>query len=288
MRAPAQALVAAMIVCVIFMGLVWSEWETVSRRRTEIAGLEREKAGLDGEIRQLREQRAADEKALQTARELAGGTAASSPLESRLRAVLQRISTLRERMAHSPGQRIPEIDLLSDDDWFGVAQGCNHLETEDDFRYALAELRTRAMARFTPRLQQALNAFLKDSQGQLPTDVSQLAPFFEVPVDSAAFDRYEMLKTGNATAATTNVIGEKTSAVVDPDFDSMFKLGPQTSSNGPAFDPKPERDAVRAYQAANPGQDWPTLEQLTPYFQNSADAARYLRIEQAQDRQKEP
>jgi len=288
MTTNSKGLAAALTVGVFFTGVAWSEWRTVFRQRTEIARLERQAAGIEREIRELHAQRTADLQAFQAARDQVAAAAAPSALESRVRSVFARVDSLKERMARSPGQRIPELQLLTADDWFDSAQQNSHLETDDDFRVALGGLRNKAMNHFLGQLQGALNSYLKSSQGQLPGDVSQLAPFFASPVDAAALQRYEMLKTGVAGNATHGAIGEKASAVVDPDFDEMIKIGTDGWQTEPAYDTKPLHDALNAFNTANPGQAEPTPDLLATYFKDPAQAARFLEREKANERERAP
>jgi hypothetical protein len=61
--------------------------------------------------------------------------------------------------------------------------------------------------------------------GQLPADISQLKPYFEVPVDNEMLQRYEVLQTGAADGLNGPwVLGEKGPA--DWDFDSHLYVGP--------------------------------------------------------------
>ena len=46
-------------------------------------------------------------------------------------------------------------------------------------------------------IEQALQKYTAASNGQLPADVSQLKPYFDVPVDDALIQRYQMVRTGS-------------------------------------------------------------------------------------------
>ena len=71
----------------------------------------------------------------------------------------------------------------------------------------------------------ALQAYVQANEGQLPTDVSQLKPYFELAVDDATLGRYQMIGTGNAGDLQPNqlIVAEK--AAVDAEHDYLFEIG---------------------------------------------------------------
>ena len=45
----------------------------------------------------------------------------------------------------------------------------------------------------------ALDKYIEANNGQLPTQVSDLGPLFEPPIDNTILQRYQMLVTGNVS-----------------------------------------------------------------------------------------
>ncbi len=130
-----------------------------------------------------------------------------------------------------PDKTIPEIKLLTDVDWLVATKEAN-FDTDADVRKTLRKIRDLAKNRLP--MGRSLNAFLHASNGQLPTDVSQLKPYItsalgDTPMDDATLNailqRYELLHTGTAAdyPKDTWFIAEK--APVDKDYDSRAKFG---------------------------------------------------------------
>jgi RNA polymerase sigma factor (sigma-70 family) len=151
-----------------------------------------------------------------------------------------------------PDKKIPELKLLTDVDWLNATKEAK-FDTDADIRKTLSNLRSLAKNRMP--MGRSLYAFTSANNGQLPTDLSQLKPYFqsnldsalgETPLDDATLDaifaRYTLLHTGNLSDFTqeTWFIIEK--APVDKDYDSRSKFGNGTSTTintgiGEAGDP---------------------------------------------------
>ena len=85
--------------------------------------------------------------------------------ESEISAWLARIARLKQLLEQHPEQRIPEMQLLTDEDWLLVGKKIS-LETEEGARKALAEIRNAAKVRFQPRLNAAIRKYTGASNGQ--------------------------------------------------------------------------------------------------------------------------
>ena len=130
-----------------------------------------------------------------------------------------------------PDKTIPELKLLRDVEWL-IATKEAKFDTEADIRKTLSRLRSLAKDRMP--MGSALNAFARENNGQLPTDLSQLKPYFksalgDTALDDASldaiFERYKLLHTGKLSdfPQDTWFIAEK--APVDKDYDSRAKFG---------------------------------------------------------------
>ncbi len=158
-----------------------------------------------------------------------------------------------------PDKKIPELKLLTDDDWLAVAESAN-FDSDADIRKTLRGLRSRAKQRAP--LGGALSQFTQANNGRLPDDITQLKPYFkpvlqdqmsrhapaeDIQIDDPTIDavlaRYTLLHTGNVADQPpgTWLIGEK--SPVDKDYDSRAKFGIGTSTDintgvGEAGDPE--------------------------------------------------
>jgi RNA polymerase sigma factor (sigma-70 family) len=174
---------------------------------------------LRGEVTRLR----AD------ARELAQLKAADTqkdndPMESAAKALLGKMKLLKQRLEQMPDKNIPELQYLDYANTARIAQNAR-LDTDVGVREAMSSLRYAAKQDFAPQMGQALQKYVQANNGQLPTDVSQLKPYFKAPVDDATLARYQMIRTGNAGGLQPDemIVAEK--AAVDDEYDILFQIG---------------------------------------------------------------
>ncbi len=99
------------------------------------------------------------------------------------------------------------------------------LETDDDVRSALEELRNNAKMEFSGLAQAALRSYAGSNGGQLPTDVLQILPLLASPADPSILQRYAMLQSGQLSDSDPDkyIIGEN-DAPVDDKFDTQMKF----------------------------------------------------------------
>ena len=109
-----------------------------------------------------------------------------------------RAQDLWQRLNQSPTNWIPELKYLKDEDWRKVALG-QRWESEEEARKAFGQLRNAAKERFMDRLGSALQSYGKATSGQLPTKLTDVAGYFDPPVDSTLLDRYELTAQRNIT-----------------------------------------------------------------------------------------
>ena len=132
------------------------------------------------------------------------------------------VETLKKLLEKMPEKRIPELLLLSTADWLELAQNAD-TESEIGVQKAFSSIRNKAKNKFAPLLQDALKEYSGANGGQLPTDLSQVAPYFKAPVDGEALARYQLTVTGSlADVGQSHFIKEK--APVD-DYDTLFEIG---------------------------------------------------------------
>jgi len=222
----------------------------------------------------------------QEAREaaLARGTSSTAGTDPALEAAFQtwaaRASQLKQRLEQMPDKRIPEFQFLKQQDWFDAVKNANKLETDDDFRQALRDLRSNAKNDFARILQQGLKAYTQASGGQLPTDLSQLKPYFPTAVDDAVLQRYSLLQSGNLNALTGGeYLVAETGAPVDDQYDTNFKVsinGISTSSVN--FTEQAIEEACIQFAQAHNGVLPTDPSQLEPYLKQPVDPAQVQKL----------
>ena len=161
-------------------------------------------------------------------------------------------------------------------------------------------LRQLAKIKFSGMAADALSRYASAHQGQFPTDLSQLKPYFNPPIDDAILQRYAILPSGSLgdTRATGDwVIAEITSPDEDLDYryvisvngndavrfkqprskEEVAQMNAQIQSLIPTLE-----SAMKAYAAAHEGipppAEPPKMEQLTPYA-TTPDQQRKLLVE---------
>ncbi len=165
--------------------------------------------------------------------------AANDPtLEAADKSWTARASKLKQRLEQMPDKNIPELQFLTDKDWFDAVKNAKQLETDADFRQALNNLRNSAKNTFGDMTREALKKYAEANSGLLPGDWSQLKRFFETPVDDAILERYSLIQTGKlADVPRTEFLFVEKAPPVDDEYDSFHEFrmdGTRSSSvNGP-------------------------------------------------------
>ncbi len=153
---------------------------------------------------------------------------------------ISRVKQLKQRVQQTPASSIPEFKYLTERDWLDVARG--DLNSEDDYRTALAGLRTAAENSFIRSdLQPALRKFAQANNGQFPVSLDQLQNYFDSPVDPAILARWQL-----APRAVVPSVGVGDSMItqiapVDAEFDLRMAIGPNgwgSTSGAQAWDAK--------------------------------------------------
>jgi len=153
---------------------------------------------------------------------------------------------IAQYLQQMPDKNIPELQFLDDNDWLTAAKSAK-FDTEADVRRTLSEL--RRIAKNNLPMGRSLYAFINDNNGQLPTAIAQLKPYFAKAVTDSAYyhwrgiqsaqddvlvdsilGRYALLHSGsvNDYPPGTWFIAEK--AAVDKDCDTRLKAAPGTSA----------------------------------------------------------
>lgn len=207
----------------------------------------------------LRAETAAARQTLQAAQdELARSrlVAAGDPeLDEAIRAWLQRVARLKQVAAERPALAVPELELVTEDQWFAAAKDAD-TTAETWIPTAFQSLRDAARHTVAQVLQRGLSPYSAAHDGRLPTDPAQLAPFLEPELSPAILARYEMLREGMLEAVPPGayVIAERPASAAR--HESQLFVGARhhaiedlnTVSDGAL------RRAVQAFAAANQGR----------------------------------
>jgi RNA polymerase sigma factor (sigma-70 family) len=313
MTALQKNLIVATIAVVAGTGIY--EAHQASRLRSQNELLQKQQAPLAEQIRQLQHERDGTKlqlAALQAENEqlksnqntaellkLRGETTrlrnnANDPAESAVKASLAKVNLLKQRLEQTPGAKIPEFQFLTEEDWLNAVK--DGLNIDEDYRQAFSALRNAAEQNFRPMIQSALRQYIQANNGQFPTDLSQLQSYFNLPVDAAILQRWQILPAAdfpNTSVGADWVVTQK--AAVDDKYDECLVLGPD---GGGGFNSGFEESlrtlvpALQAYSAANNGQTFSLVNQtgladlspLTPYLQTPEQQAAVQKLLQLKKR----
>jgi RNA polymerase sigma factor (sigma-70 family) len=302
-----KTVLTAALIAAVGTGLYQAD--QASTLRTQVQALQQQQAPLADKINQLTRDRDDALRQLATLREenqrLAKNTAElpklrgevtrltaatnpapGNPTESAAKSWLARVDQLKERLKQTPEAGIPELQLLSEEDWLSAVKD-SKLDSDTDYRRALSALRNTAEGKVSSMMQPALKKYMKEHNDQFPDDLSQLQPYFETPLDSAILQRYAILPADEISSlgmGGDKIISEK--APVDAEFDNRHGVGPNgwgsTGTHGwnDTFvkDVKILKPAGEAYSAEHGGREPTEPNQIIPYLTTPELKAAYERV----------
>jgi RNA polymerase sigma factor (sigma-70 family) len=104
-----------------------------------------------------------------------------------------RIQWLKDLFAANPSQAVPELKYFPEYRWLEEVE-YDHHAFDPDNAYLLSGTRGLAQITFAEStIRPALRKFLKQNQGQFPSDLSQLQPYFTTPVDTGTLQDWVIL-----------------------------------------------------------------------------------------------
>lgn len=197
-------------------------------------------------------------------------------IEATLRSWAARATQLKQRLGQMPDKGIPELQLVTEKDWFDAIKSAKQLETDADVRQALHQLRNNAKQLFGNMAREALKQFAAANNDQLPTELQQLKPYFDVAVDDAILGRYSLLRSGKLgeTRQDEFLLAEK-APPVDDEYDSHFEFGLNGTRSSGINDPGDIIwNGLVKFAKAHNGQLTMDPSQLAPYLSRPLDAAK--------------
>jgi hypothetical protein len=107
-----------------------------------------------------------------------------------------RVNRLKQWLQEHPSEKIPEVDRLPETSWLNSIHNIP-VENDEECRRAMGVVRANAEGSTLTALQKALHQYAEGNGGQFPTDLSQLKPFFDPPMDDEVLGRYTILPAIN-------------------------------------------------------------------------------------------
>ena len=194
--------------------------------------------------------------------------------------LLEKVRLLKERLEQTPKEKIPEMQFLAERDWLMEATECKQLDSDDDFRAAFSGLRQCGENTFLQMASTALSKYLATNDGQFPTEVAQLKPYFDKSPADEILERYKIVPANSIPLA--GAPGEWLITLKSPDTDAQM-WGSRSGAGGTAGGPISGEMAVlaRAMKAAMEaapkinGRKQAQLEDIVPYLTTPEEKAAY-------------
>ena len=155
-------------------------------------------------------------------------------LDSMRRLYLNRVNRLKQFFAANPAEAVPELQYLTDKDWLELVT-YDHHRLDPDGRYALSSARSKAQISFAKSvLDAALRQYGRNNNGQFPTDLSQLVPYFKSSVDPSVLEHWAILPASSlpSTMRVDELWVITQRAPVDAARDERIVIGMKNSQLG--------------------------------------------------------
>jgi hypothetical protein len=198
------------------------------------------------------------------------------PLDETLRALGTKAAQLKRRLADMPDKQIPELALVTEKDWLDAVARVPGVEADYQARKALDSLRSSAKGTLGNEMRKALEKYAEANGGILPTDLAQIHPYMEKPIDPAVLRRYELTASGKLDDLKPGTyIIKEIAPPVDDEYDTHFEFSRNGTSSasvnqvGDAIE-----EAVKFYAKANGGRLPTQPAQVNGYLQRPIDAGR--------------
>ena len=283
-----KATIAATLAIVAGAGI--HQAHKASQLRDQVQMLQRQQAPLAGQIQELQRERddathrlasltdakSPDTELLKLRAEVTAlrqTTRERAATESATGVWATRIALLKQKLDQMPDKRIPEMEFLTDKDWAAATRDAD-LSTDDGVRQTMRALRSAAKDNFLDAMRGAFKKYAAAANGVdlpgdpaqlaqainvngalLPSDLAQLKPYFDVPVEDSTLQRYEFLRPGMMHDNLSDILVKEIAPPVDTEYDTHHEMGLYSGGVGSV---NLIADAVAAatkdYAQANNGQ----------------------------------
>jgi hypothetical protein len=113
------------------------------------------------------------------------------------------VNLLKQKLDEWPNLRIPELQYVTDRDWLDAANDTENLASDKDYHWDLRQLLGAGEDHFGSMAMSALQKYANANNQQFPTNLSQLEPYFDPPVDDAILQRYEIVPAKTIRSANS-------------------------------------------------------------------------------------
>ena len=194
---------------------------------------------------------------------------ANNPTEKAVKITAAKINSLKQYLQQNPGENIPELKFVTDKNWADAVWNSD-IATDDDKREALSKVREDAVNVFLNEMMKAaFKKYLAANNNILPQVLTQLEPYFDVPVTDDMLQRYTFLQSGTPDKSADLV---KLTAYANPDYDSNHGMSLNGAWGG-RFNAVSGavQSAAEAFSKDNYSQMPSDPSQVTPYLKRAID-----------------
>jgi RNA polymerase sigma factor (sigma-70 family) len=213
-------------------------------------------------------------------------------IESTVAGWAARIALLKQRLDQRPDKRIPEMEFLADKDWAAATRDAD-LDNDDGVRQAMSALRSAAKDNFLNAMREAIKKYaaaanggdlpgdpvqfaqaVNANGGLIPSELSQLKPYFNVPVDDTTLQRYQLLHPGRLHDNLSDILVKEIAPPVDDEYDTHHEIGLYSGGVGRInLIAEAVAAAAKDYAQANNGQTPGDPAQIAPYLTQPLEPA---------------
>ena len=146
----------------------------------------------------------------------------NDPVAAMVESWIAALNRIRATVERTPEAVIPEFRLLGERDWWNAAK---HIAAGMDEREVLSGMRFSARNQFVQLVQPALQKYVQTHDSQFPTDLAQLHPYLQSPVDDAVFERWKIvpasefpdLQSQDSNREATHVVTQRAAPIDEAD-----------------------------------------------------------------------
>lgn len=112
----------------------------------------------------------------------------------------ERIARLKGLFAANPAEAVPELELIPEERWIEQVE-YDHHRIDPDYSRALSGARSTAQNLFaTKSLFDALQKYGKKNSGEFPSEITQLAPYFDRSINPSILQGWTIMPTSSLPA----------------------------------------------------------------------------------------
>jgi hypothetical protein len=190
------------------------------------------------------------------------------------------------------------MEFLTDKDWAAATRNAD-MDTDDGVRQAMSDLRSAAKQHFLSAMRDAIRKYavaanggpmpgdpaqfaqvVNANSGLLPSNLAGLKPYFDVPVDDAILQRYQLLRPVRLHDNLSDILVKEIASPVDAEYDTRHTMGLYSGGVGNVnLIADAVASAVESYAQVNNGKMPAEPTQIAPYLKQPLEAAvvqRYL------------